>query len=196
LKATTRTRTAGSRGTGTKAGAGGSRLRQKAQGRVELVRDGRDLRLFIHLLGVLVHRLDYERRQVYSDDLEMAYVAGTVGLEATDASFRRPEFREAYRNIHNIIGVAGQRGVNALSVAQATGIPRETVRRKLKLLVEHGALVEKSPGNYVVKPGFMQAPRNLAIYEKAVQYTMQFINECVAHGLIQWTTEPEDDPSR
>lgn len=158
--------------------------------RVELSRGVEDTRLFIHLLAGFIHRIDHDRRQIYFEDLEMAYVAGTVGLEATDANLRLPEFREKYRDFRNIIGIAGQRGVNALSVAEATGIPRETVRRKLKLLVERGALAEKTPGNYVVRPGFLQKPQNVAAFEQAMRYTLQFINDCLAHGLIRWTADP------
>lgn len=165
--------------------------RAPARARVELVRGPEDTRLFIHLLGGYIHRVDHDRRRMYFDDLEMAYVAGTVGLEATDANLRLPEFRERYRDLRNVIGIAGQRGVNALSVASATGIPRETVRRKLKLLVERGALAEKTPGNYVVRPGFLQKPQNVAAFEQAMRYTLQFINDCLSHGLIRWIADPE-----
>ena len=190
MKAASRARATEPRATRKKAETAATHPHPPARGRVELVRGVEDTRIFIHLLASFIHRVDHDRRQIYFDDLEMAYVAGTVGLEATDASLRLPEFREKYRDLHNIIGVAGQRGVNALSVAQATGIPRETVRRKLKQLVERGALAEKSPGNYVVKPGFLQKSQNVAVFESAMRYTLHFINECLAHGLIRWTTDP------
>ena len=48
-----------------------------------------------------------------------------------------------------------------MTISQATGIPRETVRRKLKLLLERGVIVEKTRGAYVMKPGFIQQPENM-----------------------------------
>jgi hypothetical protein len=153
--------------------------------RLEFSNDLEDTRLFVQLMGTLIHRIDMGRRQLYDNDLDMASVAGTVALEGTEANLRLPEYREKYRNLLEVIGVEGQRGVNAFSIAQYTGIPRETVRRKLKRLSEKGAVVEKSRGAYVIKPGFPQQPESIAIIQEAMRYTLQFMNDCVALGLVR-----------
>ena len=74
--------------------------------------------------------------------------------------------------------------MNALSVSATTGIPRETVRRKLKLLVEKGVLVEKD-GGYIYKPGNVQDPQHLEAFERGMRDTLQFINDCLKLGLLQ-----------
>ena len=157
----------------------------RPRGRIEFTNDLEDTRLFIHLMGNLIHRMDMGRRVLYENDLDMACVAGAVALQGADASLKVPEFREKFRDLRNIIGVEGQHGINALSISQYTGIPRETVRRKLKRLAEVGAVIEKSRGSYVIKPGFPQQPQSLATIQDAMRFTQQFLNDCLAMGLIR-----------
>jgi hypothetical protein len=45
-------------------------------------------------------------------------------------------------------------GINALSVSEITGIPRETARRKLQSLVTMGCVVRDASGLYQVDPRF------------------------------------------
>lgn len=82
------------------------------------------------------------------------------------------------------VGIERQRPVNALSVTAATGIPRETVRRKLKALSERGLLVEKN-GGYVYKPGVLQQPQHKAAFERGMRDTVQFVNACLKLGLLK-----------
>ncbi len=78
-----------------------------------------------------------------------------------------------------------------MSTSQATGIPRETVRRKLKKLVQDDFIVEKTRGRYVIKPGYMQKPEITEVGVGTIRQTMRFINECVEPGLIKWGDKPE-----
>lgn len=114
------------------------------------------LRLYAYLMFTLVQRIDRMRRQVYADDLDLASISEAIALSAIEARMRDPQFREEYRRVSKEAGVAAQRGVNALSVAKATGIPRETVRCKIKKLIELGAIIQVRRGQYVTKPGFLQ----------------------------------------
>ncbi|HZP98842.1 MAG TPA: HTH domain-containing protein [Reyranella sp.] len=164
---------------------GSSARPEPKKARIEYVNDLGDTRLFVHLMGTLIHRIDMDRRRLYESDLDRACVAGAVALQSADANLRLAEFRAKYRDLHQIIGLDAQTGINALSIAQYTGIPRETVRRKLKRLVEQGAVVEKSRGSYVIKPGFPQKPESIAVIQGAMRYTLQFMNDCLAMGLIK-----------
>ncbi len=105
---------------------------------------------------------------------------------------RDPRRRDTYRSFNRIVGVAGQRGINALSIAAATGIPRETVRRKLKLLVQRGFILEQTRGRYVVKPGSLQKPDHLAAFGRAMRDVVRFMNECVDHELAHWERKPDE----
>ena len=166
-------------------------LPNRRKGHLELVRGRDDSRPFIHLLMIFLHRTDQDRRGLYSGDLDLAAVGETVGLAAIEAESRKAEFREKFGNFETRIGTEGQRPVNAQTISQATGIPRETVRRKLKLLLERGVIVEKTRGGYVMKPGFIQTPENMDIVDRGMRDTLVFMNECVKLGLVRRIDETD-----
>jgi hypothetical protein len=143
------------------------------------------LRLYSYLMFTLVQRIDRMRREVYAGDLDLASISEAIALSAIEARMRDPQFRDAYRSVARQAGIAAQRGVNALSVAAATGIPRETVRRKIKKLIELGAIVEVKRGEYVMKPGFLQQDSIQERLVRALADTTRFINDSLDQGLFQ-----------
>jgi biotin operon repressor len=143
-------------------------------------------RLLVYMIGNFLHRLELERRQAYFGDLDLARVAEIIGMAGVEPGMRDEGFRDTHRSFDSVVGVEGQRAVNASSIAQATGIPRETVRRKLKMLLEHGLIVEKGRARYVLQPGMLQAPERQAAFAAGIQRTLQFMNDCVEQGLIEW----------
>jgi hypothetical protein len=152
--------------------------------RFEMARGDGDSRTLVHLISSFIQRIDALRREAYFGDMEQAIVAGMVAIGAIDHQFRKPDFRDAYGDIRTVVGVEGQRGVNALSIAAATGIPRETVRRKLKQLVAKGAIMEKERGRFISMPGFVQQPENVAAVEQAVRGFLQLMNDSVSLGVV------------
>jgi len=160
------------------------------RGHLELVRKNADSRLFVHLLLNFVHRTDHERRGLYGGDLDLAAVGETVAMVSIEPDMRDPAFRQTFHDLRIMIGLDRQQAVNALTIAEATGIPRETVRRKLKQLLERGVTTEKERGRYVIKPGFAQKPENLAAAERAMRDTLQFMNDCLSLGLVRWVDRP------
>jgi hypothetical protein len=135
---------------------------------------------------MLVSRLDQARRKVFMGDLDMATIADTVGLAAIEPLWRDAAFREQFSSYLTVIGVEPQRGINALSISQATNIPRETVRRKAKKMVKHDYLAEKGRARYITKPGYLQKPETVAVQRDVIRETMRFINMCLEVGAIKW----------
>jgi DNA-binding transcriptional regulator YhcF (GntR family) len=162
------------------------------RGHLELARGNADSRLFVHLLLNFIHRADHVRRGLYGGDLDLAAVAETVAMVAIEPAMRDPAFRQTFHDLRSMIGLERQQAVNALTIAEATGIPRETVRRKLKQLVELGLITEKGRGQYVIKPGMPQQPENLAAAESAMRDTLQFMNDCLSLGLVRWVDRPRE----
>lgn len=155
-------------------------------------------RVFISLIGNYLHRIERERRACYHGDLELAMVAEVIGIAVVEPGLRDAGFRERYRTLDRIIGLEGQRAINATSIASASGIPRETVRRKLKLLLKEGLIVEKGRARYVVKPGVLQQPDWQAAYARGIQQTVLFMNECLEQGAVRWipATRPKRSSAR
>lgn len=165
-------------------------------GRLVLVDTDGISRVFISLIGNYLHRIERERRARYHGDLELAMVAEGIGIAVVEPGLRDAAFRERYRVLDTIIGLDGQRAVNATSIASASGIPRETVRRKLKRLLEEGLIAEKGRARYVVKPGVLQQPEWQAAYARGIQHTVLFMNECLEQGVVRWLPSAKPKRSR
>ena len=155
-------------------------------GRLVLAESPANSRLFVYMLGNLLHRLERGRREVYFGDLDLARVAETIGTAGVEPGMRDAAFRDRHRTFASVVGVDGQRAVNATSIAGATGIPRETVRRKLERLLKLGFIVEKGRARYVLTPGVLQQPERQAAFAIGLQQTVQFMNECLEQGVLQW----------
>ena len=104
---------------------------------------------------------------------------------------RDAAFRAEHRSFDSVVGIEGQRAVNATSIASATGIPRETVRRKLRRLLKLGSIVEKGRARYVLKPGVLQQPERQAAFARGLQQTVHFMNECLEQGVLEWVPAPQ-----
>ena len=156
------------------------------EGRLVLTESSANSRLFIVMIGNFLHRIERERRDLYGGDLELALVAEVIGMAVIEPGMRDAAFREQHRTFASVIGIEGQRAVNATSIASASGIPRETVRRKLKRLLELGVIVEKGRARYVIKPGSVQRPEQQAAFARGIQQTVMFMNECLEHGAVRW----------
>ena len=156
------------------------------EGRLVLAESAGNSRLFIYMLGNYLHRIERERRTVYFGDLDLARVAEIIGAAGVEPGMRDAAFRAQHGSFDSIVGVEGQRAVNATSIASATGIPRETVRRMLKRLLKLGVIVEKGRARYVLQPGMLQEPARQAAFAGGLQQTVAFMNECLENGVVRW----------
>jgi len=155
-------------------------------GRLVLAEGAPNSRLFVYMLGTYLHRIERGRAEAYFGDLDLARVAEIIGTAGVEPGMRDAAFRAQHRSFSSIVGIEGQRAVNATSIASASGIPRETVRRKLKRLLELGFIVEKGRAPYVLKPGMLQEPQRQQAFARGIQQTVQFMNECLEQGLVRW----------
>lgn len=158
-------------------------------GRLVLTDGSANLRLFVYMMGNFLHRIDRERRKLYLGDPDLALVAEIIGTAAVEPGMRDAAFRQQHKGFDSIVGVEGQRAVNASSISTAIGIPRETVRRKIKKLLKLGFIVEKAPAHYVVKPGLLQQGEWQGTFAKGMEQTVRFMNELLEQGVVQWVPD-------
>lgn len=88
------------------------------------------------LLGKVMTQALRETYQAFDGDLTMALVLGELGQHAA-APMHEPSHHHRSRD---------PRSSNAYSIAAASGIPRETVRRKLDKLIARGWVIETPDG--------------------------------------------------
>lgn len=106
-------------------------------------------------------------REAFDGDLDTLLIFAVIG----DRHFARrvDPNTPTYRTLGST-EVSDTPSVNAFSIAQCTGIPRETARRKVAQLVERGWVTNDASGN--LRPT-RRAARELA---KGTDETIRFIN--------------------
>jgi hypothetical protein len=140
-------------------------------------------RLFAIAFGHFFQRV-CRLQMAHSDgDIDLAIIAGAAALVGTDGMMRDPATRREYANLAKVVGDR-QRGCNALSIAEATGLPRETVRRKMKRLVEMGILVRRGVGDYIWQPGVLQSPPYRQMLDDVAAATARLLNECLEQEIF------------
>jgi hypothetical protein len=156
------------------------------EGRLALVEGPANSRMFVYLTGNYLHRIERERRELYFGDLDLALVAEIIGTAGVEPGMRDAAYRQKHKDFAAAIPVDEQRAVNASSIAVATGMPRETVRRKIAKLLAAGFVVEKEPARYVLRPGILLEPERQAAFARGIEQTVRFVNELLENGVIRW----------
>ena len=119
--------------------------------------------LAFHLSEVMVPTLR-ELYRLFDGDITMALVLGELGQYVAEPRFHPDRQRQT----------SGRRHSNALSIAAASGIPRETVRRKLKKLAERGWIVENDVGGFTLNEQFDgHFAKHFADYNKTLLQAMR-----------------------
>ena len=167
------------------------RMRRRAtatatEGHLALVKGPANSRLFVLLTVSYLHRIERMRRQLYFGDLDAALIAETIGMAGTEPGMRDAAFRQKHKDFSAAIPVEELRAVNASSIAVFAGIPRETVRRKIRKLLARGHIVEKGPARYVMKPGVLLEPERQAMFARGIEQTVRFVNELLENGVVRW----------
>ncbi|HEY5722913.1 MAG TPA: hypothetical protein VIT45_11385 [Allosphingosinicella sp.] len=73
---------------------------------------------------------------------------------------------------------------NVSSIAAATGLNRETARRRVNALVKAGSLIRSEGGEIAYPVGRMQDPRTALLVRKLLEAVVRFVNESAKDGVI------------
>jgi len=141
-------------------------------------------RIFVAAFLRFFQRVCRLHMDLFDGDVGLVVVAGAVALANLEARMRDPAFRKAFSSIDTEIGIDQQRGCNALSVAESTGLPRETVRRKINQLIKMGILARRGSGDYVVQPGILQSGPFAALFRDLADETTRLVNECLDDEIL------------
>jgi hypothetical protein len=144
-------------------------------------------RLFAIAFGQFFQRVCRLQLAHVEGDIDLAIIAGAAALAGTDSMMRDPATRREYGDLNKVVGDR-QRGCNALSIAEATGLPRETVRRKMNRLVEMGILVRRGVGDYIWQPGVLQSAPYRQTLDDIAAAAARLANECLEQEIF--TLEP------
>src|ERR1700761_2569845 len=94
---------------------------------------------------------------VFNFDYERMIIALSVTMGNVQHLMNTPDQLGPYEDLGVIIPAELQRPVARLAITRATGLPRETVRRKVASLIEAGVLIKDERGGVRLTPGALTA---------------------------------------
>jgi hypothetical protein len=103
---------------------------------------------------------------VFKYDYESAIIALSVTMGNVQHLVNTPEVLAPYADLATPIPAELQRPVTRLSITRATGLPRETVRRKVAALVAAGVLIKDERGGVRLTPGSLTAEPFVQVVEQ------------------------------
>lgn len=142
-------------------------------------------RVFAYHFSDFVQRFWQVYVGVVGNDLQKVIIFHTISLASSPLVANDPEALGPYKSMRLPLPAEMQVPCSALSVAEATGLPRETTRRKIKEMVAENLLQEDPRGGYRLATGVLQRPEIVAIFEQNVRSLVRFTNASVALGALQ-----------
>ena len=134
-------------------------------------------------LAVLTTRImELWRRGTRDADTAMIMVAVAA---ITAERFTRAGLTEEMKALEQTVPLEMLAPCNVSSIAAATGLNRETARRRVNALIKAGALVRSEGGEIVFPTGRMQDPATAILVRKLLEAVTRFVNESIKDGALR-----------
>ena len=119
---------------------------------------------FTQILAIfLEYQIKYilTRKTIANNDTELWFIIGSL-LYNQVMFLKKSEKKSHYQKewIEEVLNVGHNKGINAMSISDLTGIPRPTVIRKLKILLKQKDIYKDNKNLYYIKEGKMIAELN------------------------------------
>lgn len=122
------------------------------------------------------------RRGTRDSDTAMILVAVAA---ITAERFTRAGLTDDQKSLAKAVPLDRLAPCNVSSIASATGLNRETARRRVNALVKAGALNRLEGGEIVYPVGRMQDPSTALLVRKLLEAVLRFTNESMKDGVIR-----------
>jgi len=119
------------------------------------------------------------------DDCEKALIVIAVIAISGERFTRGEELDEELRSLRNPVPPDRLPPCNVSSIASATGLNRETARRKVLELVEAGILDRSPSGMIGFKPGYLESEATWELLRKQLEAVVRIVNDLMRDGLIR-----------
>jgi hypothetical protein len=117
----------------------------------------------------------------------------------TSEKFTRCGLPEDQRTLKTYLPLEALQGCNVASIAAATGLNRETTRRRVDGLVREGSLIRTDAGELAIAPHKVQDPDMLLLLRKQLEAVTRFVNESIRDGVLvgrnRICREPAGEPA-
>jgi hypothetical protein len=128
---------------------------------------------------------------LYDHDYEMAILFMTISNRVAEKVMNDPKLREQYGSYNNTIPPEHALLISRMALARATGLPRETVRRKVAKLIEMGWVVELA-GGLRARPDLNRHSNYIGALEPMAQNLRRLFTMLLAIGAFN-TMPPTHD---
>lgn len=135
----------------------------------------------IRLLSMTLRLMENWRRMVDDHDCAMILVAvAVINFEKLTRTNVDPDIED----IRNLVAPGLQTTCYISSIAEATGINRETTRRKVSQLVERGLLVRRPDGGVQFSPNYGDRNETVTILRSQLETFSRTANELLRDGSL------------
>jgi len=147
------------------------------------VRDHPYSRLIAHFVAEFILRSAEGVSEVYDHDYEAAILFMTISNRNSEKVMNDPKLRELYGSYKSTIPPEHTLLISRMALARATGLPRETVRRKVAKLIGKGWVIEL-PGGLRARPDLNRHPDYIAVLEPQAQNLRRLFTMLLASGAL------------
>ena len=105
-------------------------------------------------------------------------------IAITSEKFVRKELQQEHRRLEAYLPLEDLQSCNVASIAAATGINRETVRRRVQGLIKSGSLIKTEAGDIALTPDRVQDPSAAGIVRRQLEALVRFANESIRDGVL------------
>ena len=147
------------------------------------VRDHPHSRLIAHFVAEFILRSAEGVSQVFDHDYEAAILFLTISNRNSEKVMSDPKLREIYGSYQSTIPPEHALLISRMALARATGLPRETVRRKVARLIAKGWVIEL-PGGLRARPDLNRYPGYIAVLEPQAQNLRRLFTMLLATGAL------------
>ena len=136
----------------------------------------------IHLSLLTLRWMEHWKRNVA--DYDSAMIALAV-VAITAERWTRAELEPELRDLSRPMAPEYLNSCNVSSIAAATGLNRETTRRKVNALVAQGILSKGATGVVGFAPGHLQKTQTMGLVRKQLESFNRTVDELVRTGVLQ-----------
>jgi hypothetical protein len=119
------------------------------------------------------------------DDCEKALILVAVIAISGERFTRAEELEEELKDLRNVFPQDRLPKCNISSIAAATGLNRETARRKVNELIEAGFLIRSAGGMISFAPGILARDSTIDLVRKQLDAVVRVVNELMRDGVLR-----------
>ncbi|MCW3798474.1 hypothetical protein OMW55_11725 [Sphingomonas sp. BN140010] len=105
-------------------------------------------------------------------------------ISITSEKLIRAKLEPKYHALDVYLPLEELQGCNIASIAAASGLNRETVRRRVQGLIDGGSLIRTEAGEIALPPDRVQEPSAIELIQRQLGAIVRFANDALRDGIL------------